>query len=131
MRKIVISACVLACIVAFSVLGLRSEERVVPTRAPQEIHVVGITSATFPPATGSLDLSRACAAEFAGARICAQEEVFRSLPPPPTWTGTAATVPGFDSIDFSFARCYQSDGTPVGACQFDVVDPIRAICCNR
>jgi hypothetical protein len=131
MRKIVICGCVLVCIVAFSVLGTRSEEKVIPSPTPQEIHVVGITSATFPPTTASLDMSRACAAEFAGSRICAEVEAFRSLPPPPTWTGIAAAVPGFESIEFAFPRCYQSDGTLVGGCQFDISEPIRAICCNR
>jgi len=131
MRKIVICGCVLVCIVAFSVLGIRSDEKVIPSPTSQEIHVVGITSATFPPTTGSLDMSRACAAEFAGSRICASVEAFRSLPPPPAWTGFAAAIPGFEDIDFDFPRCYQSGGTSVGSCQFEVAEPIRAICCNR
>jgi len=48
------------------------------------IHFVGFTTAIFPEGTEILPLSRACASEFPGSRVCEQQESIKSIPPPPT-----------------------------------------------
>ena len=101
--------------------------------ASGELHCVGVTAATFPPDSGILTLSRACNAEFAGSRICLTESVLGSLPPPPEWTGFAASVNGFGG-EFTRTECMQSDGKTEGglftSCDFGVSEPIRVTCCG-
>jgi len=75
-----------------------------------EPHFVGFTSISLVSGGFSLDLNRACNAEFPETRACDIAALNASVPPPPTWSDfvIASHVPG------KRGRCIASDGFNVG-----------------
>jgi hypothetical protein len=99
------------------------------------IHVAGITAATFvfvnTANPGLLTLSRACDAEFPGARMCTVDELAMAIPPPPEWTDRVYVM-RTDVPPEPIPACYRSPGF-ADACDgpsSDIPGIHSALCCG-
>jgi len=103
--------------------------------AAAAIHFVGFTQANLDANSKLFEASRACTAEFPGARVCDYVELVESIPPPPAFPTPDAALVSFridaGSYDLLDIRCIRGNGEPVfNGCASINIYSLPAACCG-